>query len=111
MSVIVREVWHAGGGTVAGYPSPAVSASGAPQMETGLTMDGAGNDGDKLSADYLRGACFGIRLLAWLVKAALLTMTDDPARALDVAMHRAIDAIEKRSEFERLADLDLTTVA
>ena len=69
------------------------------------------DDGEKLSADYLRGACFGIRLLAWLVKAALLTMTDDPARALDVAMGRAVDAIEKRAEFERLQELDLTTVA
>lgn len=66
---------------------------------------------DRCNADFLRGARFGVLVLGWILKATLLKWENDPARALAVAQRIALSAIDKRTQFEKLQDLDLTTVA
>ena len=67
------------------------------------------NDGDKLSADFLRGALFGVHLLARLTKATLATVKN-PVLALALAFRASVDALEKRSQYEQLREMEIAEV-
>ena len=67
------------------------------------------NDDGKLSAEFLRGALFGVHLLARLTKSTLPAVKN-PALALALAFRASVEALEKRSQYEQLREMEIAEV-
>lgn len=57
----------------------------------------------ELTAEYLRGAIFGVRMLAWLATVAL-EADIDPIVAVAVSQKRALEALRNRQQMETLSE-------